>query len=75
MSSTTGQEEMVSSQAQPRLQCKALNHLGGTAGLGGLALAFPIAISDFVGWENSGALAEEAKNPRRDIPNYRVCLD
>jgi amino acid transporter len=43
-------------------------NLGGTAGLGGLALAFPIAISGFVGWENSGALAEEAKNPRRDIP-------
>lgn len=40
----------------------------GTAGLAGLALAFPIAISGFVGWENSGALAEEAKNPRRDIP-------
>jgi amino acid transporter len=43
-------------------------NLGGTAGLGGLALAFPIAISGFVGWENSGALAEEAKHPRRDIP-------
>jgi amino acid transporter len=43
-------------------------NLGGTAGLGGLALAFPIAISGFVGWENSGALAEESKNPRRDIP-------
>ncbi|HKV59895.1 MAG TPA: APC family permease [Ktedonobacteraceae bacterium] len=43
-------------------------NLGGTAGLGGLALAFPIAISGFVGWENSGALAEETKNPRRDIP-------
>lgn len=45
-------------------------NLGGTgaAGFAGLALAFPIAISGFVGWENSGALAEEAKNPRRDIP-------
>jgi len=43
-------------------------NLGGMPGLGGLALAFPIAISGFVGWENSGALAEEAKNPRRDIP-------
>ncbi len=43
-------------------------NLGGTPGLSGLALAFPIAISGFVGWENSGALAEEAKNPRRDIP-------
>lgn len=43
-------------------------NLGGTPTLGGLAQAFPIAISGFVGWENSGALAEEAKNPRRDIP-------
>ncbi len=44
-------------------------NLGGSApGLSGLALAFPIAISGFVGWENSGALAEETKNPRRDIP-------
>ena len=43
-------------------------NLGGSAsGLSGLALAFPIAISGFVGWENSGALAEETKNPRRDI--------
>src|SRR5579872_709320 len=44
-------------------------NLGGSSpGLSGLALAFPIAISGFVGWENSGALAEETKNPRRDIP-------
>jgi amino acid transporter len=43
-------------------------NLGGMPGLGGLALAFPIAISGFVGWENSGALAEETKNPRRNIP-------
>ena len=43
-------------------------NLGGTPALGGLALAFPIAISGYVGWENSGALAEEARNPRRDIP-------
>ena len=45
-----------------------LTNLGGMPGLGGLALAFPIAISGFVGWENSGALAEETKNPRRNIP-------
>ncbi len=43
-------------------------NLGGTPALGGLALAFPIAISGYVGWENSGALAEETKNPRRNIP-------
>lgn len=42
--------------------------LGGVPGLSGLALAFPLAISVFVGWENSGALAEETKNPRRNIP-------
>ncbi|GCE15753.1 APC family permease [Tengunoibacter tsumagoiensis] len=42
-------------------------NLGGTSSFSGLTLAFPIAISGFVGWENSGALAEEAKNPRRQI--------
>ena len=45
-----------------------LTNLGGMPGLGGLALAFPIAISGFIGWENSGALAEETRNPRRTIP-------
>src|SRR5260370_29508322 len=45
-------------------------NLGGTgaAGFLGLALAFPIAISGFVGWVNLGALAQVAQNPRCDLP-------
>jgi amino acid transporter len=39
---------------------------GGFRGLVGLT--FALAVSGFVGWENSGALAEESKNPRRYIP-------
>jgi len=34
----------------------------------GLALAFPLAVYLFIGWENSAALAEETTNPRRDVP-------
>ena len=34
----------------------------------GLALAFPLAIYLFIGWENSAALAEETHNPRRNVP-------
>jgi amino acid transporter len=34
----------------------------------GLALAFPLAIYLFIGWENSAALAEETNNPRRNVP-------
>jgi len=39
---------------------------GGFRGLVGLT--FALAVSGFVGWENSGALAEESKNPKRYIP-------
>lgn len=39
---------------------------GGFRGLAGLT--FALAVSGFVGWENSGALAEESRNPRRYIP-------
>ena len=39
---------------------------GGFHGLVGLT--FALAVSGFVGWENSGALAEESRNPRRYIP-------
>ena len=39
---------------------------GGFRGLVGLT--FALAVSGFVGWENSGALAEESRNPRRYIP-------
>src|ERR1700729_560804 len=34
----------------------------------GLALAFPLAVYLFIGWENSAALAEETNNPRRNVP-------
>ena len=39
-----------------------------TNGFSGLALAFPLAIYLFIGWENSAALAEETNNPRRNVP-------
>lgn len=39
---------------------------GGFRGLAGLT--FALAVSGFIGWENSGALAEESRNPRRYIP-------
>jgi amino acid transporter len=43
---------------------------GGTpGGLHGLVgLTFALAVSGFIGWENSGALAEESKDPKRYIP-------
>ncbi len=42
--------------------------LGGSpGGFSGLALAFPIAVLGFVGWDNSGALSEETKHPRRNV--------
>jgi len=37
-------------------------------GFSGLALAFPLGIYLFIGWENSAALAEETTNPRRNVP-------
>jgi len=37
-------------------------------GLTGLGLGFPVAVYMFVGWENSAALAEEANEPRRNVP-------
>jgi len=39
---------------------------GGFSGLVGIT--FALAVSGFIGWENSGALAEESSNPRRFIP-------
>jgi amino acid transporter len=36
-------------------------------GFSGLALGFPLAIYLFVGWENSAALAEEHRDPRRGV--------
>lgn len=39
-----------------------------SGGLKGLGLGFPVAIYLFVGWENSAALAEETRDPRRNVP-------
>jgi amino acid transporter len=36
-------------------------------GVSGLSLGFPIAIYLFVGWENSAALAEEHRDPRKGV--------
>jgi amino acid transporter len=38
-----------------------------TNGFSGLSLGFPLAIYLFVGWENSAALAEEHRDPRRGV--------
>jgi len=40
---------------------------GFPGGFSGLALAFPIAVLGFVGWDNSGPLSEETKHPRRNV--------
>lgn len=37
-------------------------------GIGALAASFPLAVFMFVGWENSGALAEETEKPQRNVP-------
>jgi len=39
-----------------------------TGGLAGLSAGFPLALYMFIGWENSPALAEECRNPRRTVP-------
>jgi amino acid transporter len=39
-----------------------------TGGFKGLAEGFPLAIYLFIGWENSAALAEETKDPRKNVP-------
>ena len=39
-----------------------------TNGFTGLAAGFPLAIYLFIGWENSAALAEETKDPRKNVP-------
>jgi amino acid transporter len=39
-----------------------------SGGLAGLGLGFPLAVYFFVGWENSATLAEETRQPRRNIP-------
>lgn len=42
------------------------NHISG--GLKSLGLAFPLLVFSFVGFENSGPLAEEVIHPRKNIP-------
>lgn len=42
------------------------NQLSG--GFKGLSLGFPLAIYLFIGWENSAMLAEETRDPRRNVP-------
>jgi amino acid transporter len=37
-------------------------------GFKGLSLGFPLAIYLFIGWENSVMLAEETKDPRKNVP-------
>ena len=37
-------------------------------GFSGLSLGFPLAVYLFIGWENSAAMAEESRDPRRAIP-------
>jgi amino acid transporter len=39
-----------------------------TGGFSGLAAGFPLAIYLFIGWENSAALAEETREPRKNVP-------
>ncbi len=43
-----------------------------SGGLAGIGLGFPLAVYMFVGWENSATLAEETKNPRKNIPRALV---
>jgi amino acid transporter len=48
-------------------------HAVDSLGFKGLAgLSFSLAIFGFVGWENSGPLGEESRNPRRTIPRTVV---
>lgn len=41
-------------------------------GLSGLGLGFPLAVYLFIGWENSAMLAEETKEPRKNIPRALI---
>ncbi len=59
----------VARSAGPQLAVP-LQTVGGTpGGFTGLAgLPFALAVFGYIGWENSGPLAEESVNPRRTIP-------
>jgi len=55
--------------AGARLDAPLHDSGGAPGGFGGLVgITFALAVSGFIGWENSGALAEESSNPRRFIP-------
>ena len=41
-------------------------------GVSGIGLGFPLAVYMFVGWENSVTLAEETRDPGRNIPRTLV---
>jgi amino acid transporter len=44
-------------------------HGGTPGGWGGIVgITFAVAVSGFIGWENSASLAEEIRNPRKVIP-------
>lgn len=44
-------------------------HGGTPGGWGGIVgITFAVAVSGFIGWENSAGLAEEIRNPRKVIP-------
>ncbi|HET9147408.1 MAG TPA: APC family permease [Acetobacteraceae bacterium] len=43
-----------------------------SGGWKGIGLGFPLAIYLFIGWENSAMLAEETRNPRRNIPRALI---
>ena len=46
-----------------------LHPAGGAGGWKGFTgITFALAVSGFVGWENSASLAEEVRNPRRVVP-------
>lgn len=50
------------------LSLAPFNPLNTSEGLKSLALGFPLVVFLFVGWENSGALAEETVEPRKNVP-------
>jgi amino acid transporter len=43
-----------------------------SGGWKGIGLGFPLAIYLFIGWENSATLAEETRDPRRNIPRALI---
>ncbi len=50
------------------INLKPFNPHNITGGFKGLAEGFPLAIYLFIGWENSAALAEETRDPRKNVP-------